>query len=330
MVRIIDATLANIDQYDVDEDKIVHFCTLMRAVGIVDLEISEKIYNKFKVLPEGIRFYLNISVDKSISKEKQKNKAQYKGIHRVIIPKSKAKEVISELQINDIREVVGLKSYIDCERVKIKGLDDLLCHNYSEIMDEIKTYIDSSKIKFCPENLYHCATGLAVEWILKGGSEVVTSFTGIGSLAATEEVYMALRIAIRYKINQDISAFSQLKILMEEILMTNISATKPILGQDIFKVESGIHVDGMMKKEGIYEAYSPELVGQERKIVIGKHSGASAVNAKLKEYKMPMLDDKHLVWLLGTIKKVSMKKKRSISDEEFVVIVRKVMAYEGT
>ncbi len=324
MVRIIDATLANIDKYDVDEDKLIYFCTLMKEVGILDLEISTKIYNKFKVLPEGIRFYLNISTEKHLDN----NVGNYKGIHGLIIPKSKSRGVVSELQINDIREISGLKNYTECEVIKIKGLDDLLCHNYSEIMEEIKGYINSSKIKFCPENLYHCATGLAVEWILKGGKEVVTSFTGLGSLAATEEVYMALRIAIRYKINQDISAFAKLKILMEEILMTNISATKPILGKDIFKVESGIHVDGIIKKEGIYEAYAPEAVGQQRKIVIGKHSGASAVNAKLQEYKMPMLDDKHLIWLLGTIKKVSMKKKRSISDEEFVVIVRKVMAYE--
>ena len=105
--------------------------------------------------------------------------------------------------------------------------------------------------------------------------------------------------------------------------------SKPIIGEDIFGVESGIHVDGIMKKETIYEAYAPAEVGQKRTIVMGKHSGSSAIVAKLKECQMPMIDEIHMRWLLDAIKQISMKKRRSISDDEFIIIARKVMAYEG-
>lgn len=320
MIKIVDSTLAMVDHCLPSKEQVLKFCYLMKDIGIVDLEISVKIYTLIENLPEGFRFYLTLKTLESIK--------AYPGIYKLIIPRGQAEEIMSQIQMNDIREVVQLRTYEQCSHIRIVGLDDLLCHNYTYVMQEMITTLKNSKVNLCPENMYHCATAIAVEWALKGGKEITTSFTGIGGLAATEEVLMALRIVIRYKINQDISTIAQLKALIEQITKKDIPKNKPIIGDDIFCVESGIHVDGIMKKETIYEAYSPTEVGQKRTIVMGKHSGSSAVVAKLKECHMPLLDDMYMNRLLQAVKQVSMKKRRSISDEEFIVIARKVMAYE--
>ena len=321
MIRIIDSTLARLDHCLPSKEQVLTFCYLMRDIGIVDLEISVKIYKLLESLPEGFRFYLTLlNTPESVK--------VYPDVYKLIIPRSQIEGTIGQIQMNDIREVVQLKAYEHCSYIRIIVLDDLLCHNYTYVMQEIMTTLKNSKVNLCPENLYHCATAIAVEWALKGGKEVTTSFTGIGGLAATEEVLMALRITSRYKINQDISALVQLKTLFEQMTGEHIQKNKPIIGEAIFCVESGIHVDGIMKKEAIYEAYSPTEVGQKRTIVIGKHSGSSAVAAKLKECQIPMLDEAHMRRLLLAVKQVSMKKRRSISDEEFIVIAREVMAYE--
>ena len=320
MIRITDSTLARLDHCLPSKEQALTFCYLMRDIGIIDLEISVKIYKLLEGLPEGFRFYLTLNTPE--------NAKAYSDVYRLIAPRAQIEGASSQIQINDIREVVQLKAYEHCHYIRIIGLDDLFCHNYSYVIQEIRHTLKHSIVNLCPENLYHCATAIAVEWALKGGKEVTTSFSGIGGLAATEEVLVALRITSRYKINQDIRALVQLKTLFEQITGKAIQKNKPVIGEAIFCVESGIHVDGIMKKEMTYEAYSPTEVGQKRTIVIGKHSGSSAVTAKLKEYHIPMLDEEHMRQLLLTIKQVSMEKRRSISDEEFIVLAKGVMTYE--
>ncbi|HSQ40940.1 MAG TPA: hypothetical protein VLM37_01530 [Fibrobacteraceae bacterium] len=52
---------------------------------------------------------------------------------------------------------------------------------------------------------------------------------------------------------------------------------KPLFGSDIYRHESGIHVDGLLKSSENYEFFPPEEVGGERTLVVGKHSGRAAV-----------------------------------------------------
>ncbi len=56
---------------------------------------------------------------------------------------------------------------------------------------------------------------------------------------------------------------------------------KPVIGEDIFKCESGIHVDGIEKNTHTYEPYNPDDIGSKRTIYIGKHSGKKAVVLRL-------------------------------------------------
>ena len=53
--------------------------------------------------------------------------------------------------------------------------------------------------------------------------------------------------------------------------------TKAIVGEDVFTHESGIHVSGLLKDRGTYEALNPELLGRSHRVVLGKHSGSHAV-----------------------------------------------------
>ena len=56
-------------------------------------------------------------------------------------------------------------------------------------------------------------------------------------------------------------------------------------------MESGIHVDGIMKNPANYEAYEPEMVGKETKIVIGKHSGTNSIKIKCREFDINIQDN---------------------------------------
>lgn len=52
-----------------------------------------------------------------------------------------------------------------------------------------------------------------------------------------------------------------------------VSRFKPVVGENAFSHESGIHIHGMLKNVDTYEVYPPETVGRERRYVLGKHAG---------------------------------------------------------
>jgi len=293
----------------------------MKEIGITDLELSKYAYKTIGNIPAGFRFYLRI--------EPYEKKSEYPGIFRFFISQSNDEEqYISEFQINDVKEIVHLRSKKGLDYTRIIGLDDLLCHDYVFTMKEILKIFPHGDVNFCPEDTYHCATALAVEWFLAGGKEVTTSFASCGQRAATEEVYIAMNIVKRFKPNQSLRTLVQVRELFEEITKESIPPFKPVIGRQIFYVESGIHVDGILKNPSNYEAYPPEKVGQKTEIVLGKYSGKCSIINKCQNLSLELLGETGISILLACIKEYSVKKGRSITDEEFHLLYKEVTVRE--
>jgi homocitrate synthase NifV len=92
------------------------------------------------------------------------------------------------------------------------------------------------------------------------------------------------------------------------------------VGSNIFAHESGIHGDGVLKNPLTYEVFSPEEVGLERQIVIGKHSGSAAIRSKfIKEYGLE-LPEPIIQEVLKRARQMSIDLKRSLFDKELMVI----------
>ena len=65
---------------------------------------------------------------------------------------------------------------------------------------------------------------------------------------------------------------------------------QPITGDGVFRHESGVHVRGILKDPSSYEPFSPEAVGRNRReLVVGKHSGCSAVAHILRRLGLELL-----------------------------------------
>jgi len=317
MIKIIDSTLSKLDMFHVSKVQMLLFCEYMKQIGIENLEISIKSYKKIEILPDGIKFYLELGpFDKA---------SDYPGIYKYVVAhENREPNIISEFQVNDAREVILLKSYSTLSSVRIRGLDDLICHDYEYVFHEIKKIFSNSVINLCPEDTFFCATAIAVLWLTSGGLEVTTSFIGCGNMAATEEVCMAMRVIERVKPNQKLEALISLREWYEDVTGEQISPRKPVIGSKIFYVESGIHVDGILKKASNYEAYSPSIVGQKSTIIIGKYSGKNSIKSKLKEYNIE--NDVLIPIILDEVKRISTENRNSLSDEEFLELVKRVIA----
>ncbi len=313
-MQIIDATLCMLENSSPTQKQVREWIRLMEACGIYDFMVSKKVYPMIEAIPDSTGvFYMEVDF--------MDNRKRYPRITYFMQSKRVQENTITMIQMNDNREIMHLRKFASAEAVALIGLDDFMCFDFSTSLKEIFSVFDKKKIYFSPENGNECATAEAVMFMKAGGKKVITAFAGIGKKAATEQVMLALRLNHRYKVNQDFSSLPQLKRLYEEITGVKIPEKMPVIGDHIFMVESGIHVDGIRKKPSNYETYPPELVGQTRKIVLGKQSGLSSIRYKLEEIGYQELEAEVCYRILKAVKKECSLKCKSLSDEELIRII---------
>ncbi|MFN3309352.1 MAG: Lrp/AsnC ligand binding domain-containing protein [Anaerolineales bacterium] len=97
---------------------------------------------------------------------------------------------------------------------------------------------------------------------------------------------------------------------------------KPISGQNAFSHKSGVHTNGVLKDPRTYEPFDPALLGRERKIIIDKYTGKSAVLARLAEYGVEVQPDE-LERILVEIKNLGDSRKQ-LFDADILDIAERV------
>ena len=193
-------------------------------------------------------------------------------------------------------------------------------------------YLVKELVKDLKINLaLHCHNdfGLAVinsiTGVLAGAKGISTTVNGIGERAGNaslEEVIMALKILYGKDLGFKTKYIKELSDLVSKASQLPIPYNKPVVGKNVFRHESGIHVDAVIEEPLTYEPYLPELVGQRRQLVLGKHSGCRAVKAKLDECGFKVTNDQ----LCQIVKKVkeSREEGKYIDDDVFKDIVRSI------
>ena len=175
----------------------------------------------------------------------------------------------------------------------------------------------------------HNDFGLAVinsiTGVLAGAKAVSTTVNGIGERAGNaslEELIMAMRILYGKDYGFKTKYIKELSDLVSRASGLPIPYNKPVVGNNVFRHESGIHVDAVIEEPLCYEPYLPELVGQKRQLVLGKHSGCRAVRAKLNECELDVSDEE-LIEIVRQVKK-SREEGKYINDDVFKDIVRSI------
>src|SRR5256712_12472149 len=157
----------------------------------------------------------------------------------------------------------------------------------------MRWFIERVKKRFKPAQLsVHCHNdfGLAVAnslAALEVGVEVPhTCVNGLGERsgnASFEELVMALEVLYGYTTGIDVSRIAEVSKLVEWLSGVPIAVNKAVVGYNSFSHESGIHADGVIKMTSTYEPMQPERVGRERRFILGKHTGSTAVEGKLEK-----------------------------------------------
>jgi D-citramalate synthase len=178
----------------------------------------------------------------------------------------------------------------------------------------------------------HDDLGLAVTNALVGvaaGADLVHgTVTGIGERAgnvAIEEVAIALQHGYGVE-TIETERLYELGELVSTATGVPPAPNKAVVGDNAFTHESGIHTDGTLKDEAMYEPYPPETVGRTRRLVLGKHAGRAGVEAALADHGVDV-DDEELDEVVSRIKALGDRGKR-VTDADLLTIVEVVQGRE--
>ncbi len=215
-------------------------------------------------------------------------------------------------------------------RAKEAGADRLRFCDTIGVMEPFKTYqvitdlikkTDMS-IEMHTHNDFGMATANALAGLKAGARFIGVTVNGLGERAgnaALEEVAMALKHLFGVNLGVNTKDFRNLCEYVARASGRQLYPSKPIVGTNTFAHESGIHADGVMKNPDTYEVFSPEDVGLERQIVIGKHSGSKAIKMKFVEYGID-LSDEEAADILKAVRSVTVDLKRTLFDKELMYI----------
>ncbi|WP_027168901.1 homocitrate synthase [Mesorhizobium sp. WSM3224] len=135
-------------------------------------------------------------------------------------------------------------------------------------------------LEFHGHNDLGLASANTLAAIRAGARHVSVTVGGLGERAgnaALEEVAVAMAVLDGVDTGIDLTALPDLTAQVARAACRPTAAIKPIVGADVFTHESGIHVAGLLRDCRTYQGLDPNLVGRRRRLVIGKHSGATAI-----------------------------------------------------
>jgi homocitrate synthase NifV len=174
------------------------------------------------------------------------------------------------------------------------------------------------------------ATANTLAAIRGGATHASVCVLGIGERAgnaALEEVVAALAHLSDRKASVDLTHLPALADLVASAARRPIPPGKPIVGSAAFTHESGIHVHGLLKDPGTYEAISPNRFGRKREFVLGKHSGRAAVVDALHSLGLKA-DDLRAKSVLAQVREHASKTKRVVGATELLEFYAKACVAE--
>jgi len=188
----------------------------------------------------------------------------------------------------------------------------------------------------CPIDVHcHNDFGLAVANTIAaveaGASQVQVTVNGLGERAGNADLAQTVMIMeSMYRIKTGIrkERLVETSRLISRFSGIGITPTQPVVGENVFSHESGIHSHGVIKNSATFEPgiMTPEMVGHRRRLTLGKHVGRHAVRQMLTDVHVEP-NDAQLDIIVEKVKSIASKGKR-VTDADLYEIAESVMGIE--
>ena len=191
------------------------------------------------------------------------------------------------------------------------------------VMSELVASVGRPLCVHCHNDM-GCATANTITGAEAGAFQLHTTVNGIGERAgnaALEEVLVALRMkggVDRY----DLTHLGELSAMVERYSGITLQKTKPVVGAHAFSHESGIHIAAILEDPQTYEYFLPEMVGGQRRFILGKHTGKKALEHVVATLGY-QLNEQQICTVLDEVKELG-ESKIGVTPETLTALIRHV------
>lgn len=231
---------------------------------------------------------------------------------------------ITRTPLTFLRKVFQVLVETGVDRVRIADSVGVLSPiTTKSLVHEVRQIVGEKPIGIHCHNDFGLALANTVSAIEAGVDFVDVTVNGLGERtgnASLDEVVMVLKLLYGMDIHIQTEKLTELAHLIENLTGIKVPESKPLVGRNAFTHILDTHVMGMEKFEALYEPFHPRIVGNKRRFPLGRLSGPSAIQKKLKELGL-IFEESKILLLVDLIKEKAENLRREIEDSEFMELV---------
>lgn len=192
----------------------------------------------------------------------------------------------------------------------------------AEMVSSVKGAVSIPVSIHCHDD-FGLATANTLAGVRAGARMVQVCVNGLGERAGNaslEEVAVALDALMGMKTGVVLKKLLETSRLVERLSGVAVSPNKSVVGRNAFTHESGIHSAGIMRDRATFEPgiITPEMVGQRRRLVVGKHAGRHGIKQALAEAGLNPSENE-LSEIVQRVRAAGAKGKQVLSADLFAI-----------
>ncbi|TYT75701.1 citramalate synthase [Desulfobotulus mexicanus] len=176
-----------------------------------------------------------------------------------------------------------------------------LPHEIEAIMEDVKGWFAERsfedkrplKLGIHAHNDSNLAVANSITAVRSGAVMVQGTINGYGERCGNADLtsiipVMQLKMSIDCMVPERLARIKSLSRFVSETANVPPLNSRPFVGKSAFAHKGGAHVSAVLKEPRGYEHMTPELVGNERRVIMSDYSGKSNVTYKAKEMGIDM------------------------------------------
>lgn len=181
-------------------------------------------------------------------------------------------------------------------------------------------------------NDFGLAVANTIAAVEAGASQVQVTVNGIGERAGNADLaqtVMVLEAILGVSTGVETKRLVETSRLVSRYTGIALPPNQPVVGENAFSHESGIHSHGVLANAATFEPgiMTPEMVGHRRRLTLGKHVGRHAVRQMLADVHLDP-GDTELDRIVEKVKAVANRGKR-VTDADLYEIAETVLGVEA-
>jgi homocitrate synthase NifV len=193
-----------------------------------------------------------------------------------------------------------------------------------DLIGGLRGSVPEMSLEFHGHNDLGMATANTIAALASGADCASVTVNGLGERAGNaplEEVVMAARLTLNRDCGVDTRQLGALSALVARASGRPLDLDKPVVGESVFRHESGIHCSALLANRETYEPFDAGEVGHTPTVMeIGRHSGGGLLRHRLNRLNLELPAELQAE-LLEEIRRAANTRNAPITDEELNSLV---------